>query len=733
MSPQRSLAPQSKFSKQVFDAFATPRLKRRDSQIKMALAIAQVLTGEWPEPHAAIEAGTGTGKSLAYLVPVMMYCVENGARAIVATGTKNLQDQLVKKDAPLAAEMVESITGKRPTFAVLYGKVNYLCLKVLQKRLNKMWKEASKVLSMSLWKDPVAYRQFEEELCWLDMLDNWLKKGGNGLKDCIPAWSYLPGSQADRDRWWARVSADDEDVDCSDCPHQDCRFKAARAIAEHADVVLANHHLVVMDFLLRQKAANLSLFASKDECAPRILVIDEAHDFPDALRGVLEVSFTVGRVKRLRADILGLMEEMAEWAKDNCHEQVAYILKNLNAASRIAERSYPSSEMSVLLKALNERMGKYDERLLIFPGSAPQAEAESLVLSLDKYFSNLMDFPVQVLEALDIVSKNDGVLRSKFEKFRIRCKRLSERADELLEAVHRAVMAEKSYRLVGPTGDACWYERGRAAAAPVDISKTARELWKQYDHVIFTSATLYPFPQSGGFAWFRSAFGLAENEVILGIAPSPFQFDKQMRAAVLKNPDLLPVDYSYLKKLKREEKQKLIERRIKALVESVLRVVEKSHGGVLVLFTSYFEMWSVADAVRGKLPPGRVLLVQGQDGGKMELLRRFKEHGKGVLFGTASFWQGVDVPGDALKTLVIAKLPFPAPDNPFIEAMCWLMKKDGWKKVQKPLTVLALRQGVGRLIRTESDAGLVVICDPRAVTRHRWSIHCLPVIPEEWY
>lgn len=677
-----------------------PGLQRRDGQLKMACAVAQVLAGERPERHAAVEAGTGTGKSLAYLVPVMLCCVEKKKRAVVATATKTLQEQIVQKDAPFAAELVKEATGKTPSFAVLYGKVNYLCHVLLYKRLAEIGHLAT------------------PEICYLERLAAWLETGGSGLRDDLPAFPDIEV----QDWWWSRVSAEDDDADCSGCPLA-CAFKSARDAAAQADVVVANHHLVAADWLLRQKAG-LSLFAAKGEEPPQVLVVDEAHEFLDALRGALEASFTAGRVARLQADALRFLRELAEWADGNGFKQEAeYVREKRAAAEGFTEKEWPGVQgaLASLFAALDGRLGARD-RLLIFPGSAPRAEAEAAASALDRFFSwraGLLSYPVRAVEALDAA---DEGLRRELERFERRCDRLLERADELLAALRRSALAEESYRVKGSAGDTCWYERGRIAAAPVDVSGAARDLWRRYEHVILTSATLYPFPQSDGFAWFRQAYGFAEDEVVQGVVASPFRFEEQMRAVVLTDPDLTPVAVAVRERA---------ERRARKLAGAVLRAAEASPGGVLALFTSYREMREVAALVCCKLPPDRPLLVQGE-AGKAELLARFREHGRAVLFGVASFWQGVDVPGDALSTLVIAKLPFPQPDDPIVEALCWLAGGDWWRRVSQPLAALTLRQGVGRLIRTETDAGLVVICDPRAAGRHRWFVQsCLPVVPEE--
>lgn len=679
-------------------------LQRRDGQLKMICAVAQVLACERSETAAAIEAGTGTGKSLAYLVPVMMHCVDAGKRAVVATATKTLQEQIVRKDAPFAAELVKEATGKMPTFAVLFGKANYLCPALLGKRLAEIG------------------HLITPEVCYLERIAAWLETGGSGLKDDLPAFPDLLEVQ---EWWWNRVSADDDDADCSGCPFT-CAFKAAREAATQAHIVVANHHLVAADYLLQQKAG-VSIFAAKNKKSPEILVLDEGHEFLDALRGALEASFTAGRVKRLKADAIRFLWEIADWANEHGFKyEAAYVREKIDAARGYEDKQWPAVEdrIAVFFAVLQEQL-KGCDRILIFPASAPRVEAENVLVALSRFFSwqtGILNYPVRAVEVLGrVISDEDKALQREFEKIERRCDRLLERLDELLTALRRTALVEDHYRLKGPQGDACWFEKNRLAAVPVDVSGEARGLWRRYERVVLTSATLYPFPQSDGFAWFRQTYGFAENEIVQGVVESPFRYDQQMRAVALTHPDLLPGENG---------DQGQTGRRFRKLAETILRAAKLLPGGVLVLFTSYREMQEVAKLVRGKLPPDRPLLVQGE-AGKAELLARFRDHGKAVLFGVASFWQGVDVPGEALSTLLVVKLPFPQPDDPLVEALCWLAGKSWWKRVSQPLAALVLRQGVGRLIRTETDVGMVVITDPRAAGRHRWFVeNCLPVVPE---
>ncbi len=705
---------------------SAPGLVRREGQLKMLRLLARVLAGERQERHAAVEAGTGTGKSYAYLVPAMLWAVESGQRAVVATGTKNLQEQLVKKDAPFVQELIWQATGKRPAVAVLFGKANYLCPALLVRRLEELWARANALLSVG----GVPDQRDQEELCWLDVLARWLEDGGTGVKDHLPAWPYLPGTAEDRDQWWARVSAADEDADCAECRFRGaCGFRAARDAAAAADVVVANHHLVVADALLRQEAG-LSLFSGKGAKPPAVLVLDEAHEFLKAAREGREVVFSQRRVARLRSDALSFLRDLHGWAMRAEQWQAGlYVREKLDAAREWAGRRYANlgQRLDALFSWARERLGEHDRRPLL-PGHSPPAAG--VLEGLEEFFSpaaGLLSFAVRAAEAVESAVEGDRDLKREFAPLKRRAGRLVERWRELKEAFRRAVLMENHYRLAGRDGDVCYVEYpGRFAAHPADPAPFLRDLWRQYGHVFLTSATLFPFPQGQGFEWFRERFGFEEGELAAGVVPSPFDYERQMRAVVLTNPELAPPGNGGGDG---EETGERYARRVEALARAVLRTLEKVDGGVLALFTSRKEMRDVAALVERSLPANRLLLVQG-GAGRAELLERFKEHGRAVLFGVASFWQGVDVPGDALSAVLIARLPFPQPDDPDVEAECWLAGREWWAKVCRPLAALTLRQGVGRLIRTETDTGLVIICDPRAAGRHRrFTEACLPVRP----
>lgn len=675
-----------------------PNTRRREGQIKMLRTVAEILAGEREQKYLAVEGGTGVGKSFGYLLPATLHAVLTGRRVIVATGTKNLQEQLYEKDAPMLAGLVGNITGKNPTIAILLGKYNYLCQEALMRRIKSLVDLGCDLTDVE-----------ERELDFLHNIEQWFSGGGSGVYDHLP---IMQGPKADEEiqaRWWSRISAADDSIDCKECGFNNCPFARARENAATADVVIANHHLVATDYVLRDKI-DFSLFAVKGEDPPEILIIDEAHDFPDAFRGSFETYLSTHRWSRLNKDIQKTIDTVSWFAKGNedfMSRALSLQEEYLGFAAQI------EANIKALFHWANTEMKKRStQQWLMFPGDQypnlkeirePLSRARGCLYTAMQLCDDMKSWAsVKEDEEKGVSLKHQTKLLGRIE----------ERVSELDAALCRCAGLTEHYRTIGATGDAVWFDGRKFTACPVRVADKLAGLWDSYENVILTSATLFPFPQSDGFDWFRDEFGFTRGEIVMGVVPSPFRYFDQMTAFVATHPDL---------------KASNGDTRAQKIAEFVNRAY-KYPGGIMVLFTSYHEMNVVVEHIAPTVPDDRILLVQGKHGGKADLLARFKSHGNAVLFGVSSFWQGVDIPGDALSTLIVAKIPFPRPDEPLIEALSWLAGRTAWKTVIVPLTAMTLRQGVGRLIRTENDRGYVVITDPRAIGKHRWFLkECLPV------
>lgn len=675
-------------------------MSRRDGQIQMAKIVADTLKKK--NRVSAVEAGTGVGKSLGYLLPIYALSREELGKVVISTGTKNLQQRLFEKDAPLAAR----ITGVDLNVAIMKGRNNYLCVEALS---NELRKEQRKWADQE-FKNPSSRETFYGTLSDLLQKGEW-----SGELEDMPIISGF--SQKEIFTWFSDVSAASDHADCRDCSNLACSFLQARTRASTANIIIANHHLVAADFALRREA-DFSLFSKKDP--PTILILDEAHEFPNAFRSVFEARFTFNRWARLRGDFLRFIEGLIEAGQpfDGEPEEAAPTFdENLDALNSLDKKAKQAdSALRELFASFDKKLGSAREKSVdsnavpLFPDEKTERDKELAEISLAAMTQYCQAAVSMAEELLDSFVDVD---RKSYKKFNA----LNNRCDKIKDDFERTVMLKTHYRAVGASGDACSYDGRAFLAQPVKIADELRQLWNTYnDGVALTSATLFPRPKSSGYEWFRDEFGLPED-ALLEIVPSPFRYEEQMNVLVFTNEELLPTS----------------PKRVQALVGVILRAAEKiPDGGILALFTSFSEMHKVAKLLAPAVPDDRLLLVQGQSGSRTKILQQFKEHGRGILLGVDSFWQGVDVPGSALSAVVISKLPFPVPDDPIIEAKIRLAgKENGWQKVCKPLCALKLQQGAGRLIRTETDRGTVLLCDPRALKRHKQFLKTFPAPPKQ--
>jgi ATP-dependent DNA helicase DinG len=576
------------------------RYEARDEQAELADAVSTALA---EGTHLLAEAGTGTGKSLAYLVPALA----SGRRVVVATATKALQEQLVTKDVPVAA----AVLGRDVSVAVLKGRQNYLCRNRLQ---------GFALLGGSLFARPEDGRAFEAMRNWIDATET----GDRAELEVEPShtlWSELAvGSDRCLGRTCAYVGT--------------CFSEAARERASHADLVIVNHALYFADLCLREKRDGTGVLPEHDA-----VIFDEAH-----------------RLEETAATWLG-----GRVSGPGLHR----LARDVDRACREASVPTPARVLDRIERAAGE----------LFDAVCP---------GLGRV--RLRQPPLLVFRALA-------------ERLTELASALSGENDELDALAARALAAVTNVGACLDPGElerVVWAEPDAVAWAPVDVSRPLRErLWDVGPTAILVSATL---GAGEDFGFVRDRLGLrGATELRVG---SPFRFEDQ---ALLYLPRGLPDPRS--------------ERALERVAEEAAALCVLSRGRALVLTSSYRALEAIASRLRGGLP--HEVLVQG-DAPRERLLERFGRDVDSVLVATATFWQGVDVPGEALSLLVIDKLPFPAPGDPLVEARCERIVSEGgdwFGDYSLPAAVLQLRQGFGRLIRTHDDRGVVAILDPRIVTR----------------
>ncbi len=658
-------------------------LRPRSGQRDMMRIISAVIDGE--EKFGVIEAGTGTGKTFAYLIPVCYYCLAEGKRAVVSTGTKALQQQLIDKDLPFVTRLFAAAIGQSLRFALLYGKANYLCPRLLNEELDK--------------KEPTLQLVKDTETDFYLELAEWLGEGGTGV------WEDLPSISSEKRKHWLKICADSEDALCAGCEEPECPWLKAKKRAASAHLVVVNHWLAAADLALSSNTG-YRLFG---EASPSVLVVDEAHHFREVVRTTARTVFSQ---KSLGLILHGL---------EQIERKMPLATKPITDETRRAWESACFAAQE--LESWAEDFLASDVQKPLKPGSIPQYIVDKLHARLQAFLQLARDRIEEFRRDLDLLDsiqngENQGSINE--EKLRItnRLDRLEEEIENTAAAFDRGVKTSNHYLISGTSGDVCCVEGSpgiQFLAWPFDPGPRLEALYGLYDKIILTSATLFPSASSGAAEWFLKRNVIPPSKARAACLPGPFDYERQMKALILVDDVLMP-DTSN-------------SRRLEALGRAVLQAVEATDGGVLVLCTSYTELRAVAAYLAQRLPKTRCLFVQGE-AGKSELLQQFRDHGQAVLVGVASFWQGVDVPGDALKTLVIARIPFPVPEDPDIQAQCYFARNRWWQEVFVPQASLAMKQGIGRLIRTETDTGLVIIADPRAAKRHRHLVEtCLPVTP----
>ncbi len=578
-----------------------------------------------------VEAGTGVGKTYAYLVPAL----RSGRRVVISTGTRHLQDQLFLRDLP----QVERGLGRRVHAALLKGRANYLCLH----RLRNLF-DAGFVRSPSL-------------LGKLVRVDEWARHTETGD---LAELAELPENDAVR----PMITSTVENCLGSACPLFDnCFVLKARQRAQEADVVVVNHHLFVADLALKEEGFG-EILPSADA-----FIVDEAHQLPDVAGLFLGETVSSRQLRDLARDV------------EQAHLLEAGDMPALRDGARALEAAVET--LHGALEGLPRRES--------WPRAASREGVARALAGLGA-----------VIEALA------GDLET-----------AAPRGKELQGVAQRA--AGFGGRLApfveGREGFVTWYERlregFRLSSTPLDISESFRRFVEAYPASwVFTSATL---AVGDSFDYFRSRLGLAEDAPTLRLE-SPFDFAAN---ALLFQPKNLPEP-------RHPEYTRL-------LMEAMVPVIEASGGRAFLLFTSYRALNDAAAWYRAQ-GIGFPLLVQGESG-KRELLADFRAAGDAVLMGTQSFWEGVDVRGEALSLVMIDKLPFAAPNDPVLRARLEALEAAGanpFFDYQIPQAAILLKQGVGRLIRDPRDRGVLVVADPRLRTKGygRTFRRSLPPMPE---
>jgi len=627
-----------------------PGYEHRSEQLEMADAVAKAIR---QKKHLIVEAGTGVGKSFAYLVPAILATGTSstatappnpsaareprGLRVVIATHTIALQEQLIHKDIPF----LRSVTPVEFSAVLVKGRSNYISLRRMG---------AAQARAVSLFND-------DEEHAQLRDLKKWADETSEGSRSDL---SFRPLPQV-----WDEIQSESGNCLGKHCPtYKECFYYAARRRVHNAQLMVVNHALFFSDLQLRQSGA--SILPDYD-----VVIFDEAHTVEGVAGDHLGLAVSSGQFDYLFNKLYN----------DRTQRGLLVHHRWTDCQQLVDECRIRADEFFFDVQQYLDQHGRSNGRI-----ESPPEIANTLSESLEK-LANLIR---QKSDKLPPEGKAD-------------CSSASEKLAGLASSL-RMWLDQKS------EGSVFWVDtqEGRRrkislAAAPIDVGPALREmLFETVPTVIMTSATL-AVGKKNSFDFFKARIGLTQADTLM--LGSPFDYKKQARI-------VLPLGMPDPSEGRAYDRQAF---------QMIRKYVAQTDGRAFVLFTSYTMLRAAAAALAPWLAERNLALYSQADGlPRTQMLDKFKANPRSVLFGTDSFWQGVDVPGNALTNVIITKLPFSVPDRPLLEAKLDQIRESGgnpFRDYQLPEAIIKLKQGFGRLIRTKDDTGQVVILDPRILTK----------------
>jgi ATP-dependent DNA helicase DinG len=664
-----------------------PKFEVRDSQIEMIETIDQAFK---TRVHGVIEAGTGTGKTLGYLIPSIVYAKQTGKRIVISTYTTHLQEQIMgqeikilKKAFPFSFEAT-----------VLKGRHHYLCLRKFEECLSKTIDDTYDTIFTKA------------------QILVWLTETNNGDVDEI---NLSSGGRL----FWNKVKSDSSSCSNKECEwFSRCFYRQKQTAAEKSDLIITNHALLLSDL-----KSDFSIIPSYSE-----LVIDEAHHLDDVASDHLGIKLDYASIQLLLnqiglsdgTELLHKVDSIASSIKLNSSSQIKKIeeqyieVKNIidelfrnirtytlaqkwqnkNEVGRITYRFHSSIEEGQLWKNVKNNAFLAIERLedlkfsILTIGNELEARKETMPISPMGLITDLKT----ILRALEGIGKGLSKLLFEHESNNVTWVEIEPK---------------------GAQNSAFLY------CQPIDISELlADRLFAKKESVILTSATL---AIKDSFHYIKSSLGLLDFEVLTKKIASPFSYKDQVQL-------MLPSDVPEIKDVEQTEFTRDI-------ANKIIRIARVTQGRMLVLFTSYDMLEKTFNNVKeASTLDDFVLIGQGiSSGSRARLTKNFKQHEQAILFGTSSFWEGIDIPGEVLSCIVIVRLPFSPPDNAIMAAKAELMKQEGknaFMELFLPQAILRFKQGFGRLIRAKNDRGVVFVLDRRLSTKSygKKFIQALPTI-----
>ncbi len=680
---KKALLPDGRVSEVMGDKY-----ELRDEQIRMLESVTSSFNDNL---ISLIEAGTGTGKTLSYLIPAVNWALKNGERVVISTNTINLQEQLIDKDIPLLYSAFEDDFS----YSLVKGMRNYLCLlrtEAIQEGLFEMVDD--------------------DEVDSINSILDWAKVTDDGSLSDL---NFTPPESV-----WDKVSAESDSCLRARCPHYSrCFFYKSRREIAASQLLVVNHHLLFSDLAI--KGASESSDAGILPPFKRV-ILDEAHHLNDTATshfGMRATKFGIIRVlRRLKRKSKGgqgkgliyftasLATKLVKMYRKGIINDLLRKVEDLLSTKVDTVEQYVGDSFDALytfcLPIVQEKDGGKEEINLRITEEITEREGWG---KIDKKFSllriRLKELHEEIKAITDILI--DYEVESDIAKLLVEFKGVENKLDYYSDVISTFLSTEED-------GFVRWVEgrMGRGGIlsglglSPLDISSTLKErLYSKCDTVVMTSATM---AVDKSFGFLKSGLGLEDEQRVQElILPSPFNYEEQLLLTI---PDDIPepgnVGYS------------------DAISDLITKAVKASNGNALILFTSYTLLETVYKNIYGELEDDGILTLKQGAFPRGKLLDKFRIEDNSVLFATDSFWEGVDVPGDALKLVVITRLPFRVPTEPIIEARVEFMENQGlnsFTDYSVPVAVLKFKQGFGRLIRTKTDKGAVLVLDKRLISK----------------
>lgn len=648
--------------------------EERKSQIDLLKAVVDVFN---ENKIGVFEAGTGVGKSYAYLIPSIVWAIENKEKVVISTGTINLQQQLCKKDIPA----VEKILGKKIKYILMKGRQNYVCLR----RMN----------------DAAQYNDlFDDDKENLQKLIEWAKNSSSGDKSDL---SFFPSENS-----WSKINSESDACMGMRCPYRnECFVMKVRKEASDSSIIVVNHHLLFADIQSRMGGIGYNDMAVLPSY--KRIVFDEAHGVESAATSFFSESVNRFKINKL----LNLMYRKRKSSESGFLCSLAILSSNEEKAGQAYEITNKIKDNIIKFEVASKDLLENNSTIRLYEQTA--RNHGPVLICIGELAHNLGLFTNMVREVMEGINEDDCNMPAYWE------------TKIILRRLDNYVVLLKNYCAWDEKkDDVFWMQLKRL---PVDMSKDNQDreyitltqtpldissfmnngVYEQMSSIVFTSATLKT-GESYRFWMNRTGISFVEQQRLLsGEYLSPFPYEKNMIFAV-PNDAPLPDSSTF---------QPYIEMAIPLLIKA-------ADGRTLILFTSYESLKSAYKNTISVMKDfdGRILKQGDEDNSK--LLNQFKDETRSVLFATDSFWQGVDIPGESLSQVIIVKLPFTVPNDPIFTARSEAIQKKGgnsFMELSIPESIIKFRQGVGRLIRTSEDKGVVVVLDRRIYEKKYGSLY----------